>query len=118
MLGIPAEIYAFGTQFWLSFISALAVSVTLNNDIIGSAMANTYLFKFQVPLSLKYIFYPVFYDLKLLSTFLYFEKRFNRQIRLVASAAYAFLMICYMPLFIYIPALAFNQGLFPRFFSF
>lgn len=32
MLGIPAEIYAFGTQFWLSFISALAVSNIMSRE--------------------------------------------------------------------------------------
>lgn len=68
------------------------------------------MFNFQTALALLYVFYPIFNELKLLSTFLYFEKRFNRTIRLVASAACCFGFIALCPMFIYIPALAYSQG--------
>lgn len=87
MLGIPTEIYAYGTQYWLSIIAALTL-----------------------PISVLYIFYPVFYDLQLVSTFMYLERRYNRSVRLVAAACFLFGSTVFLPIFIYIPALALNQG--------
>lgn len=87
MLGIPTEIYAYGTQYWLSIVAALTL-----------------------PLSVLYIFYPVFYDLQLVSTFMYLERRYNRNVRLVAAACFLFGSTVFLPIFIYIPALALNQG--------
>lgn len=58
-----------------------------------------------------YIFYPVFYDLKLISTLMYFEKRFHRSVRLVAAVVFLFGMVMFLPVIIYIPGLAFNQGI-------
>lgn len=41
---------------------------------------------------------------------MYFEKRYNRMVRLVASFWFLIGAIVFLPIFIYIPALAFNQG--------
>lgn len=49
--------------------------------------------------------------MQLLSTFTYLERRFNRKLRLAASGASAILSLSYMPLWLYIPALALNQGM-------
>lgn len=65
----------------------------------------------QIPFSIIHIFYPIFYDLKLLSTFMYFERRFNRAVRLFGSAVSLWGIIVFLPVVIYIPALAFNQGM-------
>jgi Na+/proline symporter len=86
LLGVPSEIYANGTQYWLFVIPAITVSLTI-----------------------VYIYLPVFYELQLTSSFTYLEKRYDRSVRLTASLIYAFQMIIYIPIVIYVPALAFSQ---------
>lgn len=41
---------------------------------------------------------------------MYFEKRYSRSVRLIGSAVSLYGIILYLPIIIYIPALAFNQG--------
>lgn len=67
-------------------------------------------FFLQIPLGLLYVFYPVFYELQLVSTFTYLEKRFSRIVRLVASFCFLLGSLVFLPIFIYVPSLAFNQG--------
>lgn len=86
LLGIPSEIYMYGTQYAM-FIACVAA----------------------VLLTLWYIYLPVFYDLQMTSIFLYLEKRFDRKVRLTASFFYALSILLYIPIVIYVPALAFNQ---------
>ncbi|XP_059617498.1 sodium-coupled monocarboxylate transporter 1-like [Phlebotomus argentipes] len=86
MLGVPTQIYAYGTQYWMFVICA---TLTL--------------------LSIVYIFLPTFYDLQMTSCFLYLEKRFDRRVRLVASSMFAVSVMLFVPVIIYVPALAFNQ---------
>ncbi|RLU19628.1 hypothetical protein DMN91_008185 [Ooceraea biroi] len=82
MLGLPAEMYVYGTQLWSIVIADTCVSIT---------MAIVYL--------------PVFMDFKLrLLT------RFNRVVRLMGSFIFILKMLLYIPLVIYVPALAFNQA--------
>ncbi|XP_050537051.1 sodium-coupled monocarboxylate transporter 2-like isoform X2 [Daktulosphaira vitifoliae] len=86
LLGVPSEIYVYGTQY-------LIVAI-INIFII---------------LIVIYVFLPVFYDLQLTSVYEYFELRFNRKIRGLASLMFTISLILYIPVVIYIPALAFNQ---------
>ncbi|XP_050533671.1 sodium-coupled monocarboxylate transporter 1-like [Daktulosphaira vitifoliae] len=86
LLGTPSEIYVYGTQY-------LVVAV-INIFII---------------IIVIYVFLPVFYDLQLKSVYEYFELRFNRDVRAVASFMYAISLVLYIPVVIYVPALAFNQ---------
>ncbi|XP_040169792.1 sodium-coupled monocarboxylate transporter 1-like [Anopheles arabiensis] len=73
ILGTPAEIYNFGTQYWLIVVPII---------LTGVAVCTIYL--------------PVFCSLKLNSSYEYLELRFNRQ-------------MLFLPMIIYVPALAFNQ---------
>ncbi|XP_036147769.1 sodium-coupled monocarboxylate transporter 1 isoform X2 [Monomorium pharaonis] len=86
LLGLPAEMYVYGTQFWCIAIADSFVSVT---------MAIVYL--------------PVFYELRITSIYEYLELRFNRVVRLMGSFIIIIQMLFYIPLVIYVPALAFNQ---------
>ncbi|KAG7214205.1 hypothetical protein KM043_001548 [Ampulex compressa] len=86
ILGLPAEMYVYGTQFWTVIIADSLVSLT---------MALVYL--------------PVFYGLGITSSYEYLELRFNRAVRLVGSVMFLIKMLLYIPLVIYVPALAFNQ---------
>lgn len=86
MLGLPAEMYVYGTQLWSIIIADFFVSLT---------MAIVYL--------------PVFYGLQITSSYEYLELRFNRMVRLMGSIIFIIKMLLYIPLVIYVPALAFNQ---------
>ncbi|KYB27604.1 Putative sodium-dependent multivitamin transporter-like Protein [Tribolium castaneum] len=86
ILGIPAEIYTYGTQFWMVLASKALVSLT---------MAFAYL--------------PVFYKLQITSSYEYLNLRFNSTVRLLGSILFLTKMMLYIPIVIYVPALAFSQ---------
>uniref|UniRef100_A0A182JI64 Sodium/solute symporter n=1 Tax=Anopheles atroparvus TaxID=41427 RepID=A0A182JI64_ANOAO len=86
MLGVPSEMYSHGTQYWLFIIPALSVAFLM-----------------------KQIYLPVFYDLQMTSAFTYLELRFDKFVRSAASLVYAIQCIIYIPIVIYVPALAFSQ---------
>uniref|UniRef100_A0A1S4GX53 Sodium-coupled monocarboxylate transporter 1 n=1 Tax=Anopheles gambiae TaxID=7165 RepID=A0A1S4GX53_ANOGA len=86
ILGTPAEIYNFGTQYWL-----IVVPIVLT----GIAVCTIYL--------------PVFCSLKLNSSYEYLELRFNRHVRSIASVMFVIDQMLFLPMIIYVPALAFNQ---------
>ncbi|XP_044268114.1 sodium-coupled monocarboxylate transporter 1-like [Tribolium madens] len=86
ILGIPAEIYTYGTQFWMVLASKALVSLT---------MAFAYL--------------PVFYKLQITSSYEYLNLRFNSTVRSLGSILFLTKMMLYIPIVIYVPALAFSQ---------
>lgn len=87
MLAVPAEVYSHGSQFMLSVVS-LAI----------------------LPFAMWFIYYPIYYELKIVSLFSYLEQRFDRSVRNVSSLIYIFSSIIFIPVAIYIPALAFSQS--------
>ncbi|XP_050302091.1 sodium-coupled monocarboxylate transporter 1-like [Anthonomus grandis grandis] len=86
VLGLPAEMYTYGTQFWM----------TLSSEIL-------------VALLMAYAVLPVFYDLQLTSTYEYLNLRFNNTVRLLGTTLFLTKMLLYIPIVIYVPALAFSQ---------
>ncbi|CAL1679277.1 unnamed protein product [Lasius platythorax] len=86
LLGTPTEIYVHGTSYL--FIGCAVVFVGFVISIV---------------------FLPVFHDLKLTSTYEYLEKRFDKRIRLLGSILFAIGIMTWLPIVIYVPALAFNQ---------
>ncbi|CRK98115.1 CLUMA_CG011483, isoform A [Clunio marinus] len=86
LMSIPAEMYAYGTQYSVMIVSA-----------------------FTVGFALIYIYLPVFYELQLTSSFQYLELRFDKSVRLTASCIYAISVIIFVPIIVYVPALAFSQ---------
>ncbi|XP_030373601.1 sodium-coupled monocarboxylate transporter 1 isoform X2 [Scaptodrosophila lebanonensis] len=86
LLGTSTEIYVYGTQYAFILIT-LAISGIIS----------------------WYIFLPVFCNLQLTSTYEYFELRFNRVVRLLGSILFTFGTLIWLPIVIYVPALAFNQ---------
>ncbi|XP_066905537.1 uncharacterized protein [Halyomorpha halys] len=86
LIGFPAEMYFYGTQLYAVNFSILIGFILLN------------------------VFYlPVFYNLKFNSLYEYLERRFHRSVRTLASGIFAFSLLLYIPVVIYVPALAFNQ---------
>ncbi|XP_068156264.1 sodium-coupled monocarboxylate transporter 1-like isoform X1 [Drosophila tropicalis] len=86
LLGTSTEIYVYGTQYAFILVT-LAFSGAIS----------------------WYIFLPVFCNLQLTSTYEYFEMRFNKSTRLLASILFTITTLIWLPIVIYVPALAFNQ---------
>ncbi|XP_055685455.1 sodium-coupled monocarboxylate transporter 2-like [Lutzomyia longipalpis] len=85
-VGLAAEAYAFG-------IYNLMVCYTMT--LVG--------------IVISCIFLPVFSALRLTSTFKYFELRFNRRVRQIASGLFLLTGFIYLPFTVYVPALTFQR---------
>ncbi|CAG0879584.1 unnamed protein product [Cyprideis torosa] len=86
LLGTPAEMYQYGTMYWL----------------IGFSY-------FPVMLSTMYCYMPVFYNLEVTSAYEYLEVRFSSGVRKLGSAIFATQMTMYMAIVVYAPSLALSQ---------
>uniref|UniRef100_A0ABD2X416 Sodium-coupled monocarboxylate transporter 1 n=1 Tax=Trichogramma kaykai TaxID=54128 RepID=A0ABD2X416_9HYME len=86
LLGVPTEVYQYGSAYFLIVISIATTCVVTT-----------------------YVFLPVFYKLQLESTYEYLELRFSRRIRSLASFLYIISLVMYIPIVVYVPALAFAQ---------
>uniref|UniRef100_A0A1B6D5H5 Sodium/solute symporter n=1 Tax=Clastoptera arizonana TaxID=38151 RepID=A0A1B6D5H5_9HEMI len=86
ILGVPAEIYTYGTQYVASLFPIVFCCIFSLTTVV-----------------------PVFYKLQLQSPYEYFEMRFSYGCRSLASLITALHLISLTPLVIYTPALAFNQ---------
>ncbi|NXS50737.1 SC5A6 protein, partial [Balaeniceps rex] len=67
ILGVPAEIYRFGTEYWF--------------------LGCSYLLGLLIP---AHIFIPVFYRLRITSTYEYLELRFNKTVRVFGTITFIF----------------------------
>lgn len=86
LLGSPTEVYMYGTQY--AFI-----------------MGGIFLMSFVM----TQVYLPVFHELKITSNYEYLSMRFDNRLRLFGSALFAISLIGWLPIVIYVPALAFNQ---------
>lgn len=86
LLGVPAEIYSQGGHYLLVFFSCLVLWW-----------------------SIGFVFLPVFYDIQCFSVFSYMEQRFDKSVRVTSSILFGLCILFYVPVTIYIPALAFSQ---------
>ncbi|XP_075391970.1 sodium-dependent multivitamin transporter isoform X3 [Tenrec ecaudatus] len=85
ILGVPSEIYTFGTQYWF--------------------LGCSYFLGLLIP---AHIFIPVFYRLHLTSAYEYLELRFNKAVRICGTVTFIFQMVIYMGVVLYAPSLALN----------
>uniref|UniRef100_A0A146KR03 Sodium-coupled monocarboxylate transporter 2 n=2 Tax=Lygus hesperus TaxID=30085 RepID=A0A146KR03_LYGHE len=86
LLGVPSEIYTYGSQYLTS---------NLANYLVGFITA--------------FFILPVFYKLQLISLYEYMELRFGHGVRIIVSVLFTISLISYIPVVIYGPALALNQ---------
>lgn len=86
LLGIPTEVFHYGSQYAACMITSILTA------IITSCL-----------------FLPVFYKLQLTSTFEYLEIRFTRPVRILSSVLFTISLFAYLPIVIYVPAIAFAQ---------
>ncbi|XP_033644557.1 sodium-coupled monocarboxylate transporter 1-like [Asterias rubens] len=85
VLGTPAEVYIYGSMFWLFGVSYILTGIVVTR-----------------------LFLPVFFRLEVTSANEYLEKRFNKVVRVAGTLTYFIQMVLYMGIVIYAPALAFN----------
>uniref|UniRef100_UPI00358EC321 sodium-dependent multivitamin transporter-like n=1 Tax=Myxine glutinosa TaxID=7769 RepID=UPI00358EC321 len=85
ILGAPAEVFRFGTEFWF--------------------LGCSYVLGLLIP---AHVFLPVFYRLGVTSTYQYLELRFNKTVRILGTATFIFQMMVYMGVVLYAPALVIN----------
>ncbi|XP_009463200.1 PREDICTED: sodium-dependent multivitamin transporter, partial [Nipponia nippon] len=70
ILGVPAEIYRFGTEYWF--------------------LGCSYFLGLLIP---AHVFIPVFYRLRITSTYEYLELRFNKTVRIFGTVTFIFQMV-------------------------
>lgn len=87
LLALPAEIYSFGATYWL-------LSLTMIPIILLTA----------------HVYLPVFYNLQVTSTYEYLAMRFDNTVRNLASFLFTMSRLLFLPIVIYIPALACSSG--------
>ncbi|CRL02233.1 CLUMA_CG015346, isoform A [Clunio marinus] len=86
LLGTSTEIYIYGIQYAYVMAGPLFLGIYMH-----------------------YIIIPVFYELKVVSMFEYLERRFDMKLRLFGSVVLSVSTITWLPIVVYVPALAFNQ---------
>ncbi|XP_059494538.1 sodium/iodide cotransporter isoform X2 [Stegostoma tigrinum] len=86
VLGVPVEAYSYGAKF-----IQMCLGQTLNAVLTA------------------YLFLPVFYRLRLTSTYEYLELRFSKSLRLCGTIQFTAATILYTGVVIYAPALILNQ---------
>ncbi|XP_045450061.1 sodium-coupled monocarboxylate transporter 1-like [Melitaea cinxia] len=86
LLGTPTEIYLYGTSYVFTIIGALIMSFVVITTFI-----------------------PVFHELQLTSAYEYLELRYDKRTRVFGSVLFSVYLIAWLPIVIYVPALAFNQ---------
>lgn len=86
LLGVPAEVYQFGIQYWMVNIAyCLMLPVT------------------------AHLYMPVFYKLQVSSIYEYLEKRFNRTVRILAFGIQTACQLLYLAFVVYAPSLVLSQ---------
>ncbi|XP_067005526.2 sodium-coupled monocarboxylate transporter 1 [Anabrus simplex] len=86
LLGTPTELYLYGSQYIYSGFSVLFMAAFMSVAVL-----------------------PVLHELRVTSAYEYLEMRFNKYARLFGSVLFVVGVIFWIPVVIYVPALAFNQ---------
>ncbi|XP_053695458.1 sodium-coupled monocarboxylate transporter 1 [Sabethes cyaneus] len=86
IMSVPAEMYSYGAQYWI--------------------IAPTMLF---IVLIINYVFVPVFYNNQIVNCYQYLEDRFSPTVKKFVTATYVLNIYLILPIFIFIPSLAFAQ---------
>nr|XP_016923862.2 sodium-coupled monocarboxylate transporter 2-like [Drosophila suzukii] len=86
IMTIPAEMYAYGINWFFNVVCMLVV----------------------VPL-LNYVVIPVFYNNNITNCYEYLEIRFCREVRVLQTFIFIMTMFFMLPIFIFLPSLAFAQ---------
>jgi sodium-coupled monocarboxylate transporter 8/12 len=86
-LGVPSDVYKYGASYWWTCIANVVVV-----------------------LAILYIYLPVFFNLELVNTYEYLERRFDRKTKLLASSLYVLDETLLSSIVAYSPCLALSAG--------
>ncbi|XP_017844652.1 sodium-coupled monocarboxylate transporter 2 [Drosophila busckii] len=86
IMSIPAEMYAYGINWYFNVVSMLVVIPVLN-----------------------YVIVPVFYNNNITNCYEYLEMRFNRATRQIQTIIFVLTIFFMLPIWIFMPSLAFAQ---------
>ncbi|XP_070494075.1 sodium-coupled monocarboxylate transporter 1-like [Chironomus tepperi] len=86
LLGTSTEIYLYGYQYSFILIGYLIAAYVLHHTVI-----------------------PIFHELQITSAYEYLQLRFDKKVRLFGSVMFSLSTLLWMPIAIYVPALAFSQ---------
>ncbi|KAL7036977.1 hypothetical protein ACKWTF_009024 [Chironomus riparius] len=86
LLGTSTEIYLYGYQYSFILIGYLIAAYILHHSVI-----------------------PIFHELQITSAYEYLQLRFDKKVRLFGSVMFSLSTLLWMPIAIYVPALAFSQ---------
>ncbi|XP_034257024.1 sodium-coupled monocarboxylate transporter 1-like [Thrips palmi] len=86
LLGYPSEVYTYGMQVLYKMLALPFMGLLFGHQLL-----------------------PVFRDLDGISLYGYFARRFNNNVRLLASFLYVFGTMVWLPIVIFVPALAYQQ---------
>ncbi|CAB3369932.1 Hypothetical predicted protein [Cloeon dipterum] len=86
LLGVPTEIYTYGTQYVVHIFTEVLVCVVT-----------------------AWLFVPVYYKLQVPTTYEYLELRYGKSVKYVLSGMYCIMTNLYTPMVVYAPALALSQ---------
>jgi sodium-coupled monocarboxylate transporter 8/12 len=87
LLGVPADVYKYGGAYWLCIPALIIVGIVSN-----------------------LVYLPVLFEAQITSVYEYLEKRFDQRARTFSSLLFALSQVLFLPIVIYIPALAFAAG--------
>lgn len=76
----------------------------------GGQYYGSLLTAFVVGIAIMYIYLPPFYTLRVNSSYEYLKIRFDERVRTIALVFYIISSFLFIPLVIFVPALAFNQS--------
>lgn len=116
ILGTPAEIYNFGTQYWITIISLMFAGIVVVNVYlpvfknlklnsayeVSSVLKNTLSCRSRIHYLSQII---------IESPLQYLELRFNRGVRILISLIFVVDVVLYQSIVVYVPSLALNQGI-------
>uniref|UniRef100_A0A182W0T7 Sodium/solute symporter n=1 Tax=Anopheles minimus TaxID=112268 RepID=A0A182W0T7_9DIPT len=86
IMSVPAEMYSYGAQYWIIAPTMILITMIIN-----------------------YIFVPVFYNNHITNCYQYLEDRFSPAVKKFVTFTYVLNIYLILPIFIFIPALAFSQ---------
>lgn len=110
VLGTPAEVYNFGTQYFLIIVPIMLMGWTISEVYLPVFCSLKVGSSYEVdgPNCLLQMLVKIIDNV--LYTFQYLELRFGRNVRTIASCLFVMDEIFFLPMIIYVPAMAFNQG--------
>ncbi|XP_055635012.1 sodium-coupled monocarboxylate transporter 2-like [Toxorhynchites rutilus septentrionalis] len=86
IMSVPAEMYSYGAQYWIIAPTMIVIVLIIN-----------------------YIFVPVFYNNQITNCYQYLEDRFDPIVKKFVTITYVLNVYLILPIFIFIPSLAFAQ---------